>query len=475
MIDRDDERLFAGVTAQRSLDLVRLAEVEPEELRWLWRGRIARGKVTMIVGDPGDGKSYLTLAIAAAISLGKALPDGEATRASDCILWNGEDGLADTIRVRAERVGADLSRLHVIQAVTGSDGARVPFGLQHLPDLYAELERRGDVDLVVIDPLAALLAGIDAHKDAEVRSLLQPLSDLAIGTGVAVVVVAHLNKATAQRALYRVGGSIGFVGLARSVLLVARDHESGRRAVAQIKSNLAEQVPPIEFTIDDRGLWWGGIAEDLDSDRLLAAPMDGEQRSAIDEAKRAIVDALEDAGGELSARDLGKTIESGGVSRMTYQRARAALARDKKIERQRSRFQGEVRWKLCSLRQASSSLQKVTNNGEVDEQWAHTSSAQPILSQKIHTTSSVDVSRARAREVADNDSALLTYAEQRLGGERCQHNAARLHRLLPPGHGRGCQSDCARRLESKHRDSLWPRRLQRPAPSRQLFEKSSQK
>jgi putative DNA primase/helicase len=414
MIDRDDERLFAGVTAQRSLDLVRLAEVEPEELRWLWRGRIARGKVTMIVGDPGDGKSYLTLAIAAAISLGKALPDGEATRASDCILWNGEDGLADTIRVRAERVGADLSRLHVIQAVTGSDGARVPFGLQHLPDLYAELERRGDVDLVVIDPLAALLAGIDAHKDAEVRSLLQPLSDLAIGTGVAVVVVAHLNKATAQRALYRVGGSIGFVGLARSVLLVARDHESGRRAVAQIKSNLAEQVPPIEFTIDDRGLWWGGIAEDLNSDRLLAAPMDGEERSAIDEAKRAILDALEDAEGELSARELDKAMRAASISQRTCERARAALVRDGKIERQRSRFQGEVRWKLCTLRQGPPSVQNVADNGEIGGQWAHTPPTESILRQKIHTTPIRDVSRARAREVADNDSDLLTYAKETL-------------------------------------------------------------
>jgi len=410
MIDRDDERLLEGVESRRSLDLVRLADVEPEELRWLWRGRIARGKVTMVVGDPGDGKSYLTLAIAAAISLGRALPDSEASAPADCILWNGEDGLGDTIRVRAERVGADLNRLHVVQAATLSDGSRVPFGLQHLPELHAELERRNEVDLVVIDPLAALLAGIDAHKDAEVRSLLQPLADLATGTGVAVLVVAHLNKATAQRALYRVGGSIGFVGLARSVLLVAREHETGRRAVAQLKSNLAEQVPAVEFSIDDRGLWWGGIAEDLDSDRLLAAPMNGEERSASDEAKGAILDALAD--GDLSAHDLDKAVTRAGISPKTYQRARAVLARDGKIERQRSRFQGEVRWRLCSLRQASPSVQNVANNGEVGEEWPHTSPTESILSQKIHTSPIRDVSRARARVANNGGRDLLGYAEE---------------------------------------------------------------
>lgn len=340
--------MSADVAPLYPLELVTLGDIEPEEIRWLWRGRIARGKLTLVVGDPGDGKSYLSLAIAAQVSHGKPLPDSdEPTSPADVILWNGEDGLADTIRVRAERVGADLHRLHVIEGATGTNGARVPFGLHHLADLYAELKRRADVELVVIDPIGALLAGVDAHKDAEVRSALQPLNDLARESGVAILVVAHLNKATAQRALYRVGGSIGFVGLARSVLLVAREHETGRRAVAQIKSNLAEQVSPVEFSIDDRGLWLGGVAEDLSSDRLLAPPMAAAESSAFADAKRAILEALQDGGGELAARDLDRTVRAAGVAQRTCERARAALARDGKINRVRNGFQGEVRWRIA--------------------------------------------------------------------------------------------------------------------------------
>ncbi len=342
--------MSADVEPLYPLDLVTLNDVHPEELRWLWRGRIARGKLTLVVGDPGDGKSYLTLAVAANVSHGKPLPDSdEPTAPADVILWNGEDGLTDTIRVRAECVGADLRRIHVIDGATGTSGERVPFGLQHLPDLYAELKRRPSVGLVVIDPISALLVSVDAHKDAEVRSALQPLNDLARESGVAILVVAHLNKATAQRALYRVGGSIGFVGLARSVLLVAHDHESGRRAVAQIKSNLAEQVSPIEFSIDDRGLWLGGVAEDLSSDRLLAAPMVGEERWAFNEAKCEILSAIEAANGEIAARELDRLMRDAGIARVTYERARAALARDDKIARRGgNRYQPEMRWALVS-------------------------------------------------------------------------------------------------------------------------------
>lgn len=347
--------MSADVEPLYPLELVTLQNVNPEEIRWLWRGRVARGKLTLVVGDPGDGKSYLTLAIAANVSHGKPLPDSdEPMSPADVILWNGEDGLADTIRVRAERVGADLRRLHVIEGATGTNGNRVPFGLQHLADLYAELKRRAEVELVIIDPIGALLAGVDAHKDAEVRSALQPLNDLARESGVAVLVVAHLNKATAQRALYRVGGSIGFVGLARSVLLVAREHESGRRAVAQIKSNLAEQVAPVEFSIDDRGLWLGGVAEDLSSERLLAAPMVGEERSAFNDARRLIVAAVEESGGEILGRELDRIMRDAGVTSITYRRARAALVRDGLLERRGgNRYQRELRWRSHAHRESN--------------------------------------------------------------------------------------------------------------------------
>jgi len=394
-----------GVVTQppnRALDLATLADVEPEAIAWLWRGRIARGKVSMVVGDPGDGKSYLSLAIAAAISRGHALPDGEAAAPADCLLWNGEDGLEDTIRVRAERVGADLARIHVICGTIDSNGQRESFGLHHVHELHREILRRGNIAAVFIDPLGALLAGVDAHRDAEVRTALQPLADLARETGVAIVPIAHLNKAAAGRSIYRVGGSIGFVGLARSVLLVARDQDTGRRAIVQLKSNVAEQVQPVEFRIDNEGLWWMGVADDLTADRMLAPAIDGNERSARDEARTAILEALSDAGGELRARDLDKAVLETGVSQRTYHRARAELASDGKISRQRSGFQGEVRWALpysATLRHDGTEHKNVANNGELGEQCepysatpSHTSPPKHILSHSSVTT------RARASE-----------------------------------------------------------------------------
>lgn len=338
-----DER--ARFEAQRGLDCATLADVEPEAIDWLWRGRIARGKVTMLVGDPGDGKSYLSLAIASAVSRGDALPDGEKAAPADCLLWNGEDGLEDTIRVRAERVGASLQRVHVIRGKLDAEGRREPFGLHHALELREEIERRGNIALVVIDPVGALLGGVDAHRDAEVRSALQPLADIAHETGIALCVVAHLNKSSANRSIYRVGGSIGFVGLARSVLLVAKDQDSGRRAVVQMKSNIAEQAAPVEFRIDDDGLWWMGLADELNADRLLAPAMDGNERSARDEARAAILEAINDAGGDILGKELDRIITDAGVTRKTYERARADLVRDRKIERRGgNRYQRDLHW-----------------------------------------------------------------------------------------------------------------------------------
>lgn len=405
---------FENVEPLRPLNVVRLADVEPETLQFLWRGRIARGKVTMVVGDPGDGKSYLTLAIAAAITCGNPLPDSEPAPSADCIIWNGEDGIGDTIRVRAERLGAELTRLHVISGANAVDGTLEPFGLHHLPHLCDEITRRKNVDLVVIDPIGALLAGVDAHKDAEVRVALQPLADLARDTGTAVVVVAHLNKATAQRALYRVGGSIGFVGLARSVLLVAKDHETGRRAVAQVKSNLAEHVPPVEFRIDDDGLWWMGVAEDLNSDRLLADP---KEASRFDDAKRAIVDALNGANGEIAGRELDGAMRDAGISEGTYKRARAALVRDGKLERHGgNRHQRELRWALSSANHGAHSVPKVIQTRNLIQ--TSPSVNHQSLSESSKTTLNQDHDyRARTREamIQSNAQSKICSVCKRLG------------------------------------------------------------
>ena len=368
-LDKAEREFAAAIASSKRVDaastlaLRTLADVEPEVISFLWEGRLVRGKINLLVGDPGGGKSYVSLAIAAAVSRGRRLPDHDGNCISgSVIIWNGEDGIGDTIRPRAERLGANLSVIHAIDGVRrGAACKAAPFGLADVQLLDDEIARRGDVVLVIVDPVAALLAGIDAHRDNEVRSALQPLSDLASRRDVALLGVMHLRKGEAERAIYRVAGSIGFVGLARSVLLVARDTESGRRAIVPIKSNLAAPVAPIEFDIVDAGVFcWRSTAPDLTADRLLSAIEPGdEERSKLDDASAAILSIL--ANGEVSARDLGCRLREHDVSARTAERARSKLRRVGKIERLGGGAGGPVRWSVTEPLSAKYSADRHTS------------------------------------------------------------------------------------------------------------------
>lgn len=312
-------------TPTRTLDAIPLSDVTPEPVEWLWRDRIPLGKVTLLVGDPGSGKSYATLASAAAITSGTLLPDDYEKRTPRRVLmWNGEDGLEDTIRPRAEKAGVKLELLHVIRGTFDEENKPRPFGLADLHLVAQELEKLGDVAMVVIDPIASLLGGTDSNRDNEVRSALQPLADLARLYRVAVVVVMHLRKAEAERVLYRVGGSIGFVGMARSVLLAGVDPESGRRAIAPIKSSLCAPAPPIEYRIDEEGQWWwSGVAEELSAEHLLRAPARRRASATLDEATAYLEDAL--LQGPCPAAEIEAEIKKRGISKSTFKRARRKL------------------------------------------------------------------------------------------------------------------------------------------------------
>jgi len=305
-----------------------LASVEPEEVEYLWQDRIAFGKVTLFVGDPGCGKSYGSLGIASAVTRGRRLPGDDRMRCEplDVVLCNYDDGAADTIRPRAEAVEADVIRIHLLEGQRDDTGHVRPFGLADIPALIRKLQRLPDVRVLIIDPLGSVLANVDTHRDAEVRVALQPLFDLADQRKIAVIVVAHLNKAQAVRALYRVGGSIGFTGAARSVLLFGEDPESHRRAIVHLKSNVGPLAPPVEYIIDDGGFRFLGIAPELDAGRLLAAekrPENAERKSEGDRAKAWLVDQLQD--NEVLAAEVERQAVEANISEATLRRARKAL------------------------------------------------------------------------------------------------------------------------------------------------------
>jgi hypothetical protein len=303
-----------------SLDIVRLADVASEAVEWLWSSRVPRAKVTLLVGDPGAGKSFASLAVAAAVTNGAPLPgDDDHRLPGNVLLWNGEDGIEDTIRPRAEKAGVNLQRLHVIRGGFDERGAPRPFALADVARLGDELRQIGDVRMVVIDPVSVLLAGVDTHIDAEVRSTLQPLVELARGQRVAVVVVLHLKKGEAERIVYRVGGSIGFVALARSVLLVGAD-EDGRRAIAPVKSNLCAAPQPVEFSIDGEGRWWWGQANDDLSAEHLLRKNPPERGAAVREAIEFLEETLAD--GPRPTAEVEAEARGCGITDKTFERAR---------------------------------------------------------------------------------------------------------------------------------------------------------
>jgi putative DNA primase/helicase len=260
----------SGAPSDGPIVFRRLVDVETEAVEWAWQDRIAYGKVTLFAGDPGEGKSFAALAFAAAETRGKRLPGDDRGPCDpvEVLLASFEDGAGDTIRPRADSLGADVGVIHLLEGSRDVAGNMLPFSLDDIPKLLVKLETYPRVRVFIVDPVSALLANVDSHKDADVRSKLAALTAFAELRRIAVVLVAHLNKNEARKAVYRVGGSIGFVALARSVLLFGRDPDSGRRAIVPLKSNLAALAAAVEYSIQDGLFSWGGVLADVTADKL---------------------------------------------------------------------------------------------------------------------------------------------------------------------------------------------------------------
>lgn len=229
--------------------LIRMSEVQPEPVQWLWPNRIARGKLSMLVGDPGVGKSTLTTDVTARVSCGTEWPDGGARPPANVILLSAEDGLADTTSPRLIGAGADLKRVTVLRRIrrAGVDYAVTLSDLSEI-EMAMEIERPA---LVIIDPISAYMGPVDTHREAAVRQVLSPLAELAERQGVAVLGLLHLNKSEATKIANRVSGSIAYVAAARIVEAVVpeSDEDGSRRVYGRIKGNIGRRPPDLAYTL----------------------------------------------------------------------------------------------------------------------------------------------------------------------------------------------------------------------------------
>ena len=314
--------------------LVRMSDVTPEQVSWLWPGRIPLGKLTVLDGDPKLGKSTLMLDMAARVTRGLSLPDGaDGLGPASVVLLTAEDGLADTVRPRLDAAGADAARVIVLDAIAtydeeGKPGPDRPPALpQDIDALEAAVVEVSAV-LVIVDVLNAFLDGsVNSFRDQDVRRALMPLAKMAERTGCAVVVLRHLNKSGGSNALYRGGGSIGIAGAARSVLLVAPDpDDDAGRVLAVVACNVAAPVPSLAFALEsdnERGcsrIAWGGTVAHT-ATALLAVPDSEDDRTAHHDAVAFLIDYLAD--GEQRAVEVQQEAKRAGIAERTLQRARA--------------------------------------------------------------------------------------------------------------------------------------------------------
>lgn len=328
-----------------------ISQVEAEAIRWLWPGRIPFGMLTLVDGDPGLGKSTFMLDLMARLSTGRPLPLAGRHEPMSSLIVTIEDPPATVIRPRLENAGADLERIGLLRTYTNEEGAET---LPTLPDDLLVIEDHMaivDARLVMIDPVMTYLGDkVNANNTQQVLRALTPLADLAERTRAAIVMLRHLNKDRTGAALYRGQGAMGFIGVARSAMIVARDpdHE-GLVVVAQNKSNLGPPVPSLTFALVNcengasRVDWGGATAHTAES--ILAAPPDAESRAASREAEQAILDALAD--GPLLARALDRARREADISDITFRRVRADLARRGLIHKEKARTQdGAFAWEL---------------------------------------------------------------------------------------------------------------------------------
>ncbi|MCA3105801.1 MAG: AAA family ATPase [Rhodocyclaceae bacterium] len=334
-----------------SVELVRADAIPLQPVRWLWNGWLALGKLHILAGAPGTGKSSIALSLAAALSRGDAWPDGPQSEIGDTLIWSGEDDAGDTLGPRLAACGADRSRVYFVGDTFLKDGSR-PFNAgQDMAALRAAAASLPNLRLLILDPIVSAVGSADSHRNAEVRAALAPISEMASALGIAVLGITHFTKGTGGRdPVERVTGSLAFGAVSRVVMATGRvQREDGTedRYLVRAKSNLGPDDGGINYTLEEvqleptlaacRVAWGARVSGDarnlLGEERPNAAP-----RRATSRASEWLCEILKD--GPLRASDVEAAANKAGLSFRTVQRA----AQEAGVRVQRAGFGGGSIW-----------------------------------------------------------------------------------------------------------------------------------
>ena len=303
---------------EETVEIIRMSEVDTQTVEWLWKPYIPFGKVTIVQGNPGEGKTTFALRLAAACTTGGTLPGMKPMQPFQVIYQTAEDGLGDTVKPRLMEADADLERVLVI------DDRDTPLTLAD--ERIARAIRENNARLVIIDPVQAFLgADVDMNRANEVRPIFRSLGDIAQATGCAIVLIGHLNKAAGTQSTYRGLGSIDITAAVRSLLFIGKLKDSPTtRVLIHEKSSLAPPGQSLAFSLgDEKGFEWIG-AYDITADELLAGTDTAKTESKTAQAQMLILELLAD-GKRMPSAELEKTVNERGISSRTMRTAKSRI------------------------------------------------------------------------------------------------------------------------------------------------------
>ncbi len=358
--------------------VVRASDIEPTPISWLWPGRIARGKLTMLVGNPCLGKSQITASMSAVVSTGASWPDGTECEPGNVIILSAEDNAADTIRPRLEAAQADLSKVFLFNTA-GNRAFNLKDGLTRL---VTTLHNIGGAGLVIIDPISAYLGDADSHKNAVVRNLLAPLSDLAEEHDAAIVCVSHLNKMVTKEVMAKVSGSVAFVAAARAAFIVMKDGSNdGQRVFLPIKNNIGNDQTGLAFSVQpaevqsDAGaiqtsrIVWEEEPVAITVEEVMKGLAPAKRETATDQAEEWLIDFLR--AGPIQAAKVQEEANLAGITAKALRTARERLH----IDPAKQGFSGGWWWRLpeCEDDQSAEEAQatgegSLKGNGHLQKQ-----------------------------------------------------------------------------------------------------------
>ena len=312
---------------KKAVPMIRMSEIQQTEVEWLWYPYIPFGKLTIIQGNPGEGKTFFAMQLAAACTNRKYLPQMEPFEPFNVIFQTAEDGLGDTVKPRLVSAEADMERVLVI------DDTEHPLTLAD--KRIENAIRENNARLVIIDPLQAFLgANVDMNRANEVRPILRRLADTAQNTNCAIVMIGHLNKASGSQSTYRGLGSIDITAVVRSLLFIGKvKTDPTTRVIVHEKSSLAPPGQSLAFSLgDEKGFRWIG-AYDISAEDLLAGGEGNKTELKQELAVKLITEFLAE-GKKVSSAEINAEARERGISERTVRLAKNSMGDKIASERQ---------------------------------------------------------------------------------------------------------------------------------------------